>query len=157
MRAAIVLVGACLVLLGCSGPPDEIIYVVAPHRDAAVIARDFRDGVAATGLEPDASILEQPGGSRTFVLQAWSPTIRVWAQAVPLSGYEDHPLCVASRGQRVDPRQFVIHLTLQLPLSRELRKVSSTLRRELTARGYQLSAAPLPCGAAADGAPAPTA
>jgi hypothetical protein len=150
-----VLLSACA-LSACGGTREQqTFYVEAASSNTTRFTRDLGEIVVRHGLAPKLGQATDDRGNTIHVLEATGHWLRLWAQNVPASGSEDPSICGSHTETYTDPGQYVIVIgpRLGLAAAQDEVRVTSAIKGELSARGYEVRAIPLACSRLARTAP----
>lgn len=85
------------------GPIADKVYVVVPSGKASLFTEDLASLVKKRGMTPHVGEATDDKGYSIHVLDAASPSVRLWSQNMPLSGAEDSELCGVYSEPHSDP------------------------------------------------------
>lgn len=148
LAATIVYVASMLVYRlfnGMAFDPAASTYVSIEPSDSEKFLKDLSAIASSHGLKTWISRAVPDNGPAVHVLEGSGRALNLWTQNVLLSGNE----CGRSGSPQNDPGQFRIHVlpSMWLPLRSRATALFESISRDLSARGYRMSAAPsIECG-----------
>jgi hypothetical protein len=143
------LLAACAMLLtACDlGPsnPDTEMYVRVPTREASTFTSILASVLKEKGLSASTGRTTEPAPATTYVLEAKSWAVRVWAQNAvldPQAGLAcGYPSEVS--GER---SQYLVSVQRRWPLAAQrARETFAELRKSFEQRGYTVAQRQMPC------------
>jgi hypothetical protein len=131
-------------LNGMPFDPVASTYVTINPKDTDLFLNDLGSIAKSHGLESARASATPDDGRTTYVFEARGRALRIYAQNVLLSGNE----CVDFPRVGSDPGQFSINVlpAIWLPLRDRATTLFEIIRKDLSHKGYRLSARPsTPC------------
>jgi len=142
-----------LVLTACApGGPREATYISVQPERAAKLREEMASLVAKEGMKPYVLSVSPYPGEVEYMIEADGNGLRVWFQAMPLSGQEDPSICGPSDGTpHSDPSQHFFYVERKFLWSHQedAEAMQSGLEKKLRERGYHTYQSPALCGKAA--------
>lgn len=129
------------------GAPVDKVYIVTHAQHSPLFTTHLSTVVRKYGMNPNLGQATDKHGHSDYILDATSPSVRLWSANVLLSGNEDPAKCGVNRPPRSDPGQYFISVNPSTQLSdpNASRILLTKIVKDLQADGYDVRQQPIVC------------